>query len=467
MMNKIVVIGGGLAGSLICNKLANHADVTLLEVGCKDSIQYPRIGFNKKKLAEVSTFCFGGGGTTNLWHNGLIPINMSDVIDEKFAEVLADAQLFTDEAASDLFFNKEPYTLAYEALVSEMTELAKKKGLFPDGVDCLMYPKKFKKLKVGPKVNDLYSVDQIGFVFEGRRIKTVTYTIDSKEYSIDPSVVIVSAGALGSPKILRKIIMASGQRFDSLGTGFIDHPMGFVGKVRFKKEATGFIRKLSMYDKGDYVSRSAIRLKSECGQYTCCAFFRPALTMDNRLSMYKYKSLLGASTGLARVRNIFSWKIFHPDIIAEIISHLFGKNIPSRTYNILFIAEQKRGDNRVYYNGDDLMVDWSISEDEMAIYRSLLNKLNYMLLDVADQVNIETQITSDWLWSAAHHSCTTPIGNTSHDLVDNDLKLHCCDNAYVCDGSVIQEHSYANTGLTIGQLALRLAGRVLDDVTAK
>jgi hypothetical protein len=28
---------------------------------------------------------------------------------------------------------------------------------------------------------------------------------------------------------------------------------------------------------------------------------------------------------------------------------------------------------------------------------------------------------------------------------------------YVCDGSVIQEHSYANTGLTIGQLALRLS----------
>jgi choline dehydrogenase-like flavoprotein len=40
--------------------------------------------------------------------------------------------------------------------------------------------------------------------------------------------------------------------------------------------------------------------------------------------------------------------------------------------------------------------------------------------------------------------------------------LKCCDNVYVCDGSVIQEHSYANTGLTIGQLALRLAERVLN-----
>lgn len=462
-MNKIVVIGGGLAGSLICNRLAGQADVTLLEVGGENSIQYPRIGFDKKKLAEVSTFCFGGGGTTNLWHNGLIPINTDDVIDEEFAGILADALLFTDEAASDLFFNKEPFSRAYQTVVSEMTALAQKQGLFPDGIDCLIYPKKFKTLKVDPKVTGFYSVDKIGFVFEGRKIKTVTYTIGSKEYFLAPDAVIVSAGAMGSPRILRDIIMASGQRFDDPGAGFIDHPMGFVGKVRFKKDVAGLVRKLSMCDKGEYVSRSAIRLKSDCGHYTCCAFFRPALTMDNRLSVYKYKSLLGASAGLARVRNVFSWKIFHPDIIAEIVSHLSGLNIPSRTYNILFIAEQKRGDNRVYYDGDDMRVDWSVSLDEMAVYRSLLNKLSGMLADVAEQVNIETEITQDWLWSAAHHSCTTSVGSALHNLADSNLKLNCCDNAYVCDGSVIQEHSYANTGLTIGQLALRLARRVLDD----
>lgn len=447
---------------MICNELAEHADVTLLEVGGKNCIQYPQIIFDKKKLAQVNTFCFGGGGTTNLWHNGLIPINLGDVSGKEFAEVLSEAQLFIDKAAAALFFNKEPYSLAYEKIVSEITKVAERIGVFPDGVDCLVYPKKFKKLTIDPRVNDLYSVANIGFVYEGRRIKTVNYTIDSKEYSVDASVMIVAAGALGSPKILREIIAASGHCFDSLGTGFIDHPMGFVGKVRFKKEAAGLIRQLSMFDKGDYVGRSAIRLRSACGQYTCGAFFRPALTMDNRLSIYKYKSLLGASTGLTRLRNAFSWKIFHSDIIMEIFSHLFGINIPTRTFNILFIAEQKRGKNRVYYDGDELRVDWSISGDEMAVYRSLLDRLNEMLLPVAEQVNIETHITEDWLWSCAHHSCTTPLGSAAEDLVDKDLKLKFCENVFVCDGSVVQEHSYANTGLTIGQLALRLARRVLD-----
>ena len=461
---KIVVIGGGLAGSLICNALAEHADVTLLEAGGRNSIRYPRITFEKKKLAEVNTFCYGGGGTTNLWHNGLIPINRDDVGGRDFSEVLADAESYRDQAASALFFRSGPYSTVYEKTVAEMTGIAGKLGVFPDGIDCLIYPRRYARLTVDPKVRACYNVDTTGFVFDGRRIRTVNYTVGSTAYSLDADVVVLAAGAMGSPKLLRNLLLSSGHPLDGLGTGFIDHPTGFVGKVRFKKEAAGLIGKLSLLDKGDYVCRSAVRLRS--GEYTCCVFFRPAVTMENRLSLYKYKSRLGASAGTARFRNALSWKLFHPDIVAEISSHVFGFNIPTRTYNILFIAEQKRGNNRVYYDGDDLRVDWSISERELEIYRSLLEKLKGMLLNAAEQVKMETNITEDWLWSCAHHSCTTPLGSAAEDLIDKDLKLRIIDNVFVCDGSVIQEHSYANTGLTIGELALRLSKRVLNAAAA-
>jgi len=462
MRKKIVVIGAGLAGSLLCNELVQHADVTLLEIGRENSIKYPKIAFDRKKLAEVATFCFGGGGTTNLWHNGLIPLNQGDMVGRDFAEVVADAQPFTDAAASALFFKKESYSEAYASLVSEISGVAKRIGMAADGFDCLVYPKKFERLQVDSRVNDLYSVTNIGFSADGGRITTVTCSADGKRYAVDADAVIVAAGAMGSPKIIKELLTASGNSSDGLGIGFIDHPMGFVGKVRFNRVVAGLVRQLSIYDKGDYVSRNAIRLRSACGRYTCCAFFRPAITMDNRLAVYKYKSLLGASSGLARIRNGFSFKMFHPDIVAEIVAHLFGITIPSRTFNILFIAEQKRGGNRVYYDGDDLRVDWSISSDELAVYRALLKKLEGVLRPVAEEVNLVTDITEDWLWSAAHHSCTVSLGNGPKDLVDRDLKLKMLDNVFVCDGSIIQEHSYANTGLAIGQLALRLARRVLD-----
>jgi choline dehydrogenase-like flavoprotein len=460
MSRRFVVIGAGLAGSLLCNELANHAEVTLLEIGERDRVQFPRIGFDRKRLAQVDTFCFGGGGTTNLWHNGLIPINRSDVAGEDFRHVLAESEAFTNEAASRLFFAGS-YTTAYAEAVSEAESAAESVGLSAHGVDCLIYPKAFKPLTVDPRVHGIYAVDGIRFVFAKGRIRTVTCTAASREYSIEPTDVIVAAGAMGSPRILSDIIRASGHRFEGLGTGFIDHPLGFVGKVRFKKTVAGVVRRLSLTDRGRYIVRSALRLKSACGRYTCCAFFRPAVTMRNSLEVYRYKSLLGATNGLRRIRHAMSWRLLHPDIIAEVYSHLAGASIPGRTFNVLFVAEQRRGTSRVYHDGDALRVDWSISEEELTTYRALLTDLARRLEPLAEEVNIQTALTPDWLWSGAHHSNTTPLGATTADAVDRDLKLRFCDNVYVCDGSVIQEHSYANTGLTIGQLALRLARHLL------
>jgi hypothetical protein len=464
-LKDIVIIGSGLAGSLLCNELVKHVDVTLLERGPKDSIQIPHLQFIKKKLAEVPTFCFGGGGTTSLWHNGLIPINTEDVNSKDFRDILTDAQQYMDQAASDLFFKNGSLSAEYQKLVAEVNAVSGSVSAFPHGIDCLIYPKKFKKLTTYPGIKDIYNVKNINFVFEGARLKAVSCSAGGRQHLVSADIFVISAGGLGTPGILQKIIDASGNAYANVGLGFIDHPMGFVGKVKFKKNIALAIKKLCSCDKGKYVGRSAVRLKSECGRFTGCAYFRPALTMTNKLELYKFKSALGAGRGIARLKRAFSLKIFHPDILAEIFAHLFGFNIPSRTYNILFIGEQKRGNNRVYYDGKELVVDWSITDEELSIYRDMLNSLKEMLTGLADEINIKTDITEDWLWSAAHHSGTVSMGDADEDLIDKDLKLKCLENVYVCDGSIIQEHSYTNTGLTIGMLALRLADRLREEVT--
>ncbi len=464
MTKKVVVIGGGLAGCLLCNELAGQAEVTLLEIGRKEAISYPNLGYDRKQLAAVPTLCHGAGGTTNLWHNGLIPIRNEDVSDPVFGAVLSEARAFTDRAAAALFFAHEPFSTAYEKVLSDISDIAARLGVFPDGLDCLIYPKKYKPLSVDHRVSAFFQVERIGFVCDGRRLIRVQATSGGETRTLEADALVVAAGALGSPLVLGPLLAAAGADPEPLGLGFIDHPMGFVGKVRFKPAAAQGFRQLSMLDRGAFVSRNAVRLKSDCGRYTCAAFLRPAMTMDNRLAIYKYKSLLGASSGPERLKNACSWKLLHPDILAEIVSHLCGWNLPSRVYNILFIAEQRRAGNRVYQAGGQLRVDWSVSPQELAIYRRLLEKLADLLAPMAEAVNIETGITEDWLWSAAHHSGTIAMGEDEGALIDRDLRLHCCDNAYVCDGSVLQEHSYANTGLTIGQLAMRLAERVLHDV---
>jgi hypothetical protein len=467
-MNKIkhkniVVIGSGLAGTLIGNELTKKCNVTLLEVGHKNIVSYPNIKFVHKKFAGVKTFCWGGGGTTNLWHNGLIPILDQDVTSETFKKLLGEAKAYRDKAARNLFWLDNLYSIEYEKAVSETKLVADKISVFVDGVDCLLYPKKYRKLEIADAVNDFYEVKDIEFNSNGKKISSVSYSIGKKRYSTQADIIIISAGTLGSPYLVKKILSALGHSPVNVGTGLADHPLGFVGKVKVNKSVNRFIKRLSVRDQGNYEIRTAFRVKSDCGKYTGCAFLRHAMTMENNLNIYKYKSLLGASSGMDRIRNMFSWKLFHPDILAEIFSHLFGINISGRIYNILFLFEQKRGKSYVTHNATGLEIDWRITDDELKIYREMIKKLHDMLARIADDINLKTDITEDWLWSAAHHSGTISLGDKEGDIVDKNLKLNLCDNVFVCDGSVIQEHSYANTGLTIGSLAMRLAEKVCND----
>jgi hypothetical protein len=335
-------------------------------------------------------------------------------------------------------------------------------GVFSDGVDCLLYPKKYRKLDPDPKVNSVYSAADIDFVAHGNRVRSVSFRTSNTRQSVAADSIIICAGSLGSPLLVRKVLAAVGFSSNKAGTGFMDHPLGFVGKVKFKKHINHLIREFALLDKGNYECRTSVRLRSSCGKYTCAAYFRPALTMENNLAIYKYKSRLGANSGLDRVKNMFSLKLFHPDILAEIASHLFTMPIPGSIYNVLMVFDQKRGESSVTYDNNGLVVDWRITEDELSIYNNILKKLQSMLSGIADEINIRTDINDDWLWSHAHHSGTVSLGNNADSCVDRNLKLHSCDNVFVCDGSVIQEHSYANTGLTIGQLAMGVSERIAE-----
>ena len=460
MGKNVVIIGAGLAGTLICNELVGKCNVILLEIGEKERISYPMTKFVDKPLATVKTFCYGGGGTTNLWHNGLIPIQEHDISIEPFKKIISESKTFMDKAAENLYWVGSSFSAEYMQLVSEMKDLAKESEIYCDGVDCLLYPHKYNKLEADPNIHAYYSVNRINFDAEEKNIKKITFYINDKKYTIEVDIVVISAGALGSPSLVNKVLSAIGKASSSVGVGFIDHPIGFLGKVKVKKSHISVVKKFSLFRKKNYDCLTALRIKSDCGKYSAAVFFRPSLTMSNHLSITKFKSILGASRGLERLKNAISFKLFHPDILAEIFSHLFGIRIPSRIFNLLVVFEQKRGDSKVSFNNDVIELSWDISERELAIYRQILKKIKQKLGTISDEININTEITKDWLWSEAHHSGTLSLGKDHDDLLDIDLKLKITDNVYVCDGSVIQEHSYANTGLTIAQLAMRLADRI-------
>ena len=79
MKNKCLIIGSGLAGCTLAGALEKSHDVLVLDAGPARGIAYPLLEFPKKRLGEVKTCALGRGGTTNLWHNGLIPLSAKDI----------------------------------------------------------------------------------------------------------------------------------------------------------------------------------------------------------------------------------------------------------------------------------------------------------------------------------------------------------------------------------------------------
>jgi hypothetical protein len=457
-MKSVVVIGSGLAGTLVSNDLVGDHDVSVLEIGRGTAYDYPSVTYSRKPFGAVKTFCYGAGGTTNLWHNGLIPMRLGDISSDTFVSVLRDAEHYADRSARDLFYPGEHFTSDHERLVTRMNELSAELGAFPTGMDCLIYPKSYRSLSVRSSVKAHYSVSNIGFEMREGKVARVLYEAGSKRGSIEPDFVVVCAGALGSPSVVSTVLETMGLSTSQVGDGLTDHPMGFVGKVKFGADASRVFNTFSGFDGDGYQCCTAARLENE--GYYAAAFFRPALTMQNRLEIYKYKSRLGASSGLRQIRAAFSPRLFHPDVLAEVFSHLFHTSINSRVFNILLFFEQKRGNCSVRKHDGEMIIDWGVSDDELAVYNRMLESLRDTLAPVSEQVEIEIPISEDWLWSGAHHSGTIPMGDRGNGVVDTDLRMNECENVFVCDASIIQEHSYTNTGLTIGQLAHRVADSI-------
>ena len=77
-------------------------------------------------------------------------------------------------------------------------------------------------------------------------LQSVDCSVEGTHFSFHPDVLIVSAGALGTPGLVKMLLAAAGRSGEEAGIGFADHPMGFVGKVKVKKSAAAIFRRLSL-----------------------------------------------------------------------------------------------------------------------------------------------------------------------------------------------------------------------------
>ena len=83
MKPTLVIVGAGLGGCFLADALAESWDVTVIELGLNPALLQKQI--QDVGMAVVTDPCVGSGlgGTTTVWHNGLIEIE-EEVFNEKW-----------------------------------------------------------------------------------------------------------------------------------------------------------------------------------------------------------------------------------------------------------------------------------------------------------------------------------------------------------------------------------------------
>ena len=141
--------------------------------------------------------------------------------------------------------------------------------------------------------------------------------------------------------------------------------------------------------------------------------------------------------------------------------------LPTRHYTLLMVAQMPTADERSVWGEADAarrptrtIRRWNLSEayrGESEVPRSTTSFGDSPCVsDVAGLSNWFSTIAS-----AAHHSGTARMSTTAEIGVCDPIPASMeCQNLFVCDGAVIPASGIANTGLTIGALALRLAAHL-------
>jgi choline dehydrogenase-like flavoprotein len=439
-MAQVVVIGAGLAGSLVASRLAGRHRVTVIERASRNT-PLPVLDRGRPAGLDEHAGC-GPGGSSYLWHNGLIQLE-----DEDFSG--------WPIAAADL----APYLgAAYRALSGVDVESVReveaelRSGFTEVGVAphltgrSIYYPShrrnlwKSEDVARKPVARVIGRVERI-LLDDGGRAGAAFLAGGSEPVKGD--VFVLAAGGLGSPQVLATSGLAP-----LAGRFYHDHPVGFVAEVTLKADINRIWNRYDRRIKGSLRLPLVIRGPD----HKFAFYFRPAGP-----TALKAKSVLSELRNKPFDPRLYVRLLAHSNDIVEAISLKAGINIPTRRFVLYMCAEQAPQDNiAVAAEGETITRDWVLDEGFRAAANDAIARVLAELAPVVERANIIPSWFDD-LATAAHHSGTCRMAaSAAAGVCDAEARVFGTRNLYVCDGSLIPAAGYANTGLTIGALALRL-----------
>jgi choline dehydrogenase-like flavoprotein len=444
-MASIVIIGAGLAGSLLASRLASRHRVTVIEQS-RRSVPLRVIDRGRPAVLDPHVAA-GFGGTTAYWHNGLIELAASD----HAAWPLPEAEL------------QKYIPAAHEALsgasVTRVRDIAAelRTGLAAAGVPArllgspMFYPARRRNVWHSDNVAARGVATVIGRVErllldDGGRVRGVVLHGDAEPVTGD--IFILAAGGLGSPAILQA---SSASAFKNAGRFYFDHPVGFVGEVTMSADLN------RLWNRFDRELQGSVRLPFVVATppLRFAFYLRPAGP-----AALKAKSVLSDLRNRPLDPRLYAKLLMHTNDIVEALSLRAGINVPTRRFVLYMSAEQPVQDACAIAGTPGAVTrDWRLDPDFFTAANAAIRRLLAELAPIVARSTVFERWPDD-LQTAAHHSGTCRMAATAEaGVTDKDGRVFGTSNLFVCDGSAIPAAGYANTGLTIGALALRLASR--------
>lgn len=489
----ICIIGTGIGGGILASELSanTNKEIIVVEAGGLDgsnikNVDKENIGLPFKLSTTTSIQL---GGTSNLWHGILAPLDSIDfkkrdwiphsgwpISKEDLSPYYRKAAKAFSVKTYDFFFQEH----LSQNLKDQLTKMSFDRSILENK----LFQQPLPALRTK---KNIYQISKLSHVFhcyintpalklvmkDGSKVveKLIIGLKNGKTKEIKAKQFIVCGGALETPRLL----LNSNFENRNIGKFLMDHPMGILAQVSFNNP-----HKAHIYSDMKYAPKNKIKsgltfnesVQKENKLPNHNFYMRPSFVKGIHNESEKVKlALLTFLSGKINPKDIIK-AMTNFNVVLQILAYKFTLNFSYKYSDLYFITEQlpnpesevSLSEKKDSWGYAMSKVNWQLTKQDLESMASSYRILSKQALSTNDYVFTHKFEDLDWeevFTSAAHHVGTTRMAETEKTgVVDKNLRVFGTENLYICDGSVFPTSGNVNSGFTIGALACRLSNHL-------
>ncbi|RBQ03565.1 GMC oxidoreductase [Pedobacter miscanthi] len=484
-----VIVGSGLGGGVLASHLSSDKKIAVIEAGSEngnsDRVNHHSTGLD---FRWPLTRSIEKGGTSNLWHGVLSPLDEIDFKERSWIPGSGwpikkeDLDPYYDKAAEFLKVNNSKLfidSVSNKEFQSDLEKIHISEGFkfkyFQQPTPPLRTKTLLNKLADNVTVyTDTVALELIPFEDQPNKIRCVKcYCEKKKEFiEIEGNEIIVAAGALETPRLLLNSTTCGFYSNKNIGRYLMDHPMGNFLQIKFKVPTVAPVFTDTLHSPNNKIKVGMVldEMIQERHKFPNHNFFiRPSFKegLDAKTELVKL-SLLAVRNNKVSFRDIINI-LSNLNLARQILTYKLSLKVKLQLADLFLLTEQTPYEQSQVKLSPDLdrygyrkaEVNWQLNDyDKENIIRYIQFVFNncFSKDEIKFTVNPEDVDWDKTFTSAAHHVGTARMAaSEANGVVDKNLQVFNTQNLFIADGSVFTTSGNVNSGFTIISLAIRLS----------